>query len=82
VGALRFERAYLVFGIQGDDAGFMRAHNCLASLDDVGIRLALQLVGNEKQEEASLEQVDAEELRRWLALLKGGKPGITYEWHE
>jgi hypothetical protein len=40
--------AYLVFGIQGDDASFMRAHNCLASLDHVGVGFALQLVGYEK----------------------------------
>jgi hypothetical protein len=54
-GACWSRGAYLVFGIQGDDACFMRPHNCLASFDDIGVGLALQLVGYEKQEKASLQ---------------------------
>lgn len=33
--------AYLVFGIERDDAGFMRTHDRLAGFDDVRICFAL-----------------------------------------
>lgn len=59
----------------------MRADDRLAGFDDVGVGFALQFVGYEEQEEASLEQVDAEELGEQLALHVANEGG-TYEWHE
>lgn len=57
------ENAYLILCVERNNASFVRADNRLTSFDDVGICLALKFVGYQEQEEASLQQVYAEEKR-------------------
>lgn len=56
----------LVLGVQGDDAGLVGAHDGLAGFHDARARFHLQLVGDQQQQEAALQQVHAEEERHEL----------------
>ena len=50
---------YLVLGVQRHDAGLVRADDGLACAHHAGRRLDLELVGDEEEQEASLEEVHA-----------------------
>lgn len=53
----------LILSVERDDTGFMRPYDCLASFDNIWIRLPLKFIRNEEQEEASLQEVDSEKER-------------------
>lgn len=61
--AMRVEsmKTYLVLRVQSNHACLMRTDDGLAGLDDTGGGFELKLVGDEKEEEGALEEVDAEE---------------------
>lgn len=51
------QTAYLILCVERHHSGFVRPYNCFAGTDHILVGLGRQLVGQEQQNQASLEQI-------------------------